>query len=156
MIVLSGSYAETGKFADQENLRGIFHIVNRDAIRGLNPGVVHILPSFYQRRDFHAVNVELERMKRNGAALEVIDWAKTPGGEYVKANEVDAYAHAFDEPAVNPQKSKSAISPPVTADITGVQADQLSGLRLMNEPAVEPPVANDDDFFAMLDSTEGS
>jgi hypothetical protein len=155
VIVLAGSYAETGKFADQLNERGIFHVVNRDKIRGLNPGVVHILPSFYDRRDFHALNAELERMKRNGAALQLIEWRKVDG-RFVKADDVDVYREQV-EPAVNPKKTpkpKTAISSPVTADITGVQADQLSGLRLMNEP--KPAATDDDDFWAAIGASEAS
>lgn len=155
MIVLSSSYAETGKFADQENLRGIFHINNRDAIRGLNPGVVHILPSYYDRRDFHSVNAELERMKRNGAALEVIEWERYPGGVFARADGAGVPEDAYDvDPPVNPQKSEPAISPPFIdeqpwpasneAVIEDVQASQLA--------ALSAAPAADDDFFAMLDS----
>ncbi len=74
-VILAGSIGEHNKFASQEGIRGAWHIVNRDRLRGLRPQVIHILPSYFARRDRHAIEAELRHIRRRSKPQEIL-WVK--------------------------------------------------------------------------------
>lgn len=87
ITVLAGSYQETAAFARQMGLGyGIRHVVNAKTLSGARPREIHVLPSFYRRRDFHAVNMMLKRIERKWSGVKRIEYEMTAAGTYVVAS----------------------------------------------------------------------
>lgn len=109
-IVLSNSFQETSAFASQEGLKGIFHVTNRDRIKGLRPRRIHVLPSYSARRDKHAVNAVVATMQRQNRELQLIDYdlVKTEEGKrWVPAADAEAAREAAR--AAHEAKEREAI-----------------------------------------------
>lgn len=133
IVVLSGKYAETKRFVKATNLPPHTpHIVNADRLRGIGSPrwrtEVHILPSYYDRRDLASIERMLKRAERFGEVVryEWIDdhgvW--TPAGGMTSFPNGELYASA----------------PPKTPeDVLG-----------------EEPEVDIDDFFASIDDKDES
>lgn len=144
IIVLSGSFAETAKFAKQQGLRNVRHIVDHTALRGPHPKRVHLLPSYLRRRDVHAINSELRRYARHPSPPEVVSYVGSMReGWRPDGVEPDQIAESVVPAPVREPETDIALATDVIAD---VQASQLAALR-----DVDAPVDEAEDFFAMLD-----
>lgn len=106
VTVLAGSYQETNAFARQKGLGyGVRHIVNAKTLEGARPTEIHVLPSFYTRRDFHAVNAMLKRVVRKAHQPRRIEYELQRTGIYVVASE-----------AKNSLEATKSAEPPAPAD----------------------------------------
>lgn len=133
-LVLSGSYQETNRFANQMKLGyGIRHIVSKDTIRGMRPTSIHILPSFRTRRDYHAVNAELKHVLRSVRNAPVTEYVKTEDGWMAITDDVNRQRLNTD-PA--PDTSPGAV-PGQTAIEEHLGKDEFLA-RLEAEGVLEP------------------
>lgn len=75
IIVLSGKHTDTAAFKKQAGLpTTVRHIVNRDSLPPF-ARTLHVLPSFYDRRDVHAVEAQLRRLSRKvPGGLKRLEW----------------------------------------------------------------------------------
>lgn len=109
ILVLSGSRQETMDFVKQQGLpTNVRHIVNKETVpTGLPVSQIFVLPSYYKRRDYHAVEERVKRVIRRCHDVEVLEFVPTPSGGYnqprldVEATIVDDKTHTGN--ATGPQ-----------------------------------------------------
>lgn len=87
VVVLSGKYAETKRFVAAMNLPPHTpHIVNADRLRGIGgrdfATEVHILPSYFERRDQGAIENMLRGAERRGNVARRF-WSQAPDGRWL-------------------------------------------------------------------------
>jgi hypothetical protein len=154
ITVLAGSYKETNAFARQKGLGfGIRHIVSARTLEGARPTEIHVLPSFYARRDFHAVNATLKRVVRKVHDPKRVEYELTDDGEYVVASAPEI---ALGEPEVVKSKPKPRAKPAlkprakpktkaepktprVNAVVEDTSADAVPGQIAIDELAPDAP-----------------
>lgn len=111
-LVLSGSYTETSRFASQHKLGyGVRHIVSAEGLAGRRPTSIHILPSYYDRRDIHATNAALKKLRRRVAHITPIEYDRIDGVWVVKgsAPTQETSNPLGESPAPVPDESKDAV-----------------------------------------------
>lgn len=113
-LVLSGSYTETSRFASQHKLGyGVRHIVSAEGLAGRRPTSIHILPSYYDRRDIHATNAALKKLRRRVAHITPIEYDQIDGVWVVKGTApLDSSGTSSSlevVPAPAPDESKDAV-----------------------------------------------
>lgn len=158
-LVLSGSYTETSRFASQHKLGyGVRHIVSAEGLAGRRPTSIHILPSYYDRRDIHATNAALKKLRRRVAHITPIEYDRIDGVWVVKgavAESVQESETPAETPAPVPDESKDAVpgqipieeaigeTPPSTPIVVMYDAEPASPVAV---PPLPPADADADDL----------
>lgn len=135
-IVLSASRQESAKFIAQEGLGSAArHVVSKDTLPYPNSvSDIHILPSYRDRRDYHAVESALRHLKRKAHDVREFKWVRTPDGDFVRADvprQADPIEDAPD-PASIEDTSKDAVPGQLSIETVTpaeVQAAQLDALK---------------------------
>lgn len=139
-VVLTGSFPETAKFARAKGLRNIRHIVDRDALAAMNTfmvDVVHVLPSFYDRRDVHTLEDDLKRTDRQFVGFKRIEWTREQLAELYGPPK-ENFAIDTSPDAVPGQLSIDEALTTAAVAIEVVQDTQLAALKSIAPPAPEP------------------
>lgn len=165
-LVLSGSYTETNRFAQQKNLGyGIRHVVSASNLDGRRPTSIHILPSYHERRDIHAVRAAMKHVERRVRHIPVLEYVLEDGvystidelaDEFVDPGLPDTpdqevsvveSADMAPSPTFAPDESKDAV-PGQTGIEEHILAAENEGLAVPSEPVeVAPePVATGDEL----------
>lgn len=98
-IVLSGKHTDTAAFKRQAGLpTTVRHIVNCDSLPPF-ARTVHVLPSYYGRRDVHAVEARLRRLDRKvPGGLKRLEWGlDSESRVFFQHNDEDQPPLPFDE-----------------------------------------------------------
>ena len=146
-LVLSGSFQETRRFAQQEKLgHGIRHITSRETMTGLRPNSIHILPSFYTRRDRHALAAELKHVQRRVRHVKPIVYdydRETKAWTPKQSPEVaaDPVATEHDDAALAGEATPTAISSLV---VDAVVEKDTSKDAVPGQTALEEHIEDDD------------
>ena len=139
-LVLSGSFQETRRFAQQEKLgHGIRHITSRETMTGLRPNSIHILPSYFARRDVHALNAELKHVQRRVRHVKpiVYDYDRETKAWTPKQESAPATQAASPPPEPTPTAISSLVVDAVIEKDTGKDA-------VPGQTALEEHIEDDD------------
>lgn len=138
-IVLSKSFQETNAFMRQKGLGyGPRHVVNKDSLRGSTPTEIHVLPSFYERRDIHAVEAALARAVRKSHNCTRIEYEKSPvSGTWIVASDSEKLV----DPPVNPEPAKPDVFGADTEPVVDTSKDAVPGQTSLSEFLEKPDSA---------------
>lgn len=161
ITVLAGSHQETNAFARQKGLGyGVRHIVSARTLEGARPRELHVLPSFYKRRDVHAINATLKRVMRRSPGCRRIEYELLDSGVYVVASGVEAALEAPDAPPAPAAREPKAKVDPKKARVNAVSGADTSKDAVPGQLAIEdlapdaPPVAEFADAEAAHEADE--
>lgn len=139
VLVLSGNNKDTQSFITQEGLgSSVRHVVNKESIpSGITILTIHVLPSYYDRRDYHAVQENVTRVIRRCHDVQVLDYVLVED-EWVQ-RDLDV---GVTEPAPEPKQKPKAKEP--AGNSTGPEVHFEPGF---NESVEEPELPDKENYF---------